>query len=163
MKPWEAKYTGDQWRAIYDARFAKDLTYARIADLAADGTLTGEPFEIGAMYIGEKCRAEKKRRAGKHKRPIADLATKDSNEFMRASLLNLWDTERFAHARVSQASRGLSARHHKWSHPWSHRALIRAVEPCAVVGGRHSRPGRLAGRGAPGVALLGGRPRPPTP
>jgi hypothetical protein len=108
MKPWEAKYTGDQWRAIYDARFAKDLTYARIADLAADGTLTGEPFEIGAMYIGEKCRAEKKRRAGKHKRPIADLATKDSNEFMRASLLNLWDTERVELERQKPGKRDLA-------------------------------------------------------
>jgi hypothetical protein len=46
--------------------------------------------------------------AGKHKRPIADLATKDSNDFMRASLLNLWDTERVELERQKPGKRDLA-------------------------------------------------------
>jgi hypothetical protein len=94
MKAFQPKYSPAQWQAIYDARFARGLEYSRIATLAIEGELTGEPFEITATYIGEKCRHERKRRAGKNRRPIADLATKDANDFMRQSLLNLWDSER---------------------------------------------------------------------
>lgn len=109
MPPFERKYTATMMKAIYDAKFARALSYPRIAELAGTGELVaGQPFEISAYYVGEKCRAEQKRRRGKDPSALAKLAPKDSGEFMRVSLLNLWDSERLALEREKEGKRDLA-------------------------------------------------------
>lgn len=93
-QPFTSKYTAEQWAAVYDARFARGVTYARIAELAEAGELTpGEPFELDAAYIGEKCRAEARKRQGKGPSPAASMPPADAVEYMRRRMLALFEAE----------------------------------------------------------------------
>lgn len=108
MEPFERKYNNEHWQAIYDAKFARGLSYRRIAELAKTGELGPEPFEISALYVGEMCRKEKRRRQGKNRSPLVNLDPKDSTEEMRIRLLSLWDSERLAVEREKEGKRDLA-------------------------------------------------------
>lgn len=113
MTAFDRKYSDAQYEAIWDAHFARGLRYDRIAQLAADGQLTkDEPFEIQARYVGDLCRAEKKRRAGKNRSKLAELGHTESNDAMRAALLNLWDSERIIVERQKPGDRDLARIEH---------------------------------------------------
>src|SRR5690349_4839133 len=88
MAPFERRYDAAKRRAIYEARFVKGLSYKRIARAAADGDLADVgAFEIGEYYIGELCRKEEKRRAGKTESALAEKPHRDAIEVLRRRLI----------------------------------------------------------------------------
>lgn len=93
MAPFERKYSAAAIQAIHDARFARNLTYKRIQSLARTGELVpGEQFDISTEYIGELCRKENQRRAGKVESRLADRPHKDAIEVLRRRMISAADS-----------------------------------------------------------------------
>jgi hypothetical protein len=93
MKAFQRKYSATKIHAIHEARFAKNLSYRQIVNLAKTGELVaGEPFDIGIEYVGELCRAENKRRAGKVESALADKPHRDAIEILRRRLISTADS-----------------------------------------------------------------------
>jgi hypothetical protein len=69
-----------------------ERTYPRIVELAAKGEIVaGDPFEIPAEYVGDLCRREEKRRAGRYSSPVADKPHRDAIEELRRGLMSAAD------------------------------------------------------------------------
>lgn len=92
MAKFRRKYTTDQRKAIFAARFDRGETYAHIAKLAATGELIpGQPFTIGPEYLGEICREQEARRVGKVESPLADKPHRDAVEVLRRRMISVAD------------------------------------------------------------------------
>jgi hypothetical protein len=88
MAPFDRKYSPTRMKAIYRARFELGLSYPEIAKKAQAGEIVaGDPFEIGAYYVGECCRKEEKRRALRFTSPLADKPHRDAIEELRRGLI----------------------------------------------------------------------------
>jgi hypothetical protein len=88
MAPFDRKYSPTRMKAIYRARFELGYSYPEIAKKAQAGEIVaGDPFEIGAYYVGECCRKEEKRRALRFTSPLADKPHRDAIEELRRGLI----------------------------------------------------------------------------
>lgn len=150
-QPFERKYSQEQFSACFDARFARGLTYPRIVELAESGELiAGEPFTIDVAYLGDKCRAEARRRQGKAPSAVAALAPVDAVEHMRKRLVALVESELNVLALEKNGKRD----------PKRLSDLARVVrEIAAIPGVKDPRPERAAGSNTPGVPRVPDAPR----
>lgn len=88
----QRKYTPEQLTAIYAANLERGISYPKIAAQAVAGELIeGQPFTIGARYVGRLVQAERKRRVGKGPSALAALPATDAVEHMRTRMLALWE------------------------------------------------------------------------
>lgn len=92
MARFEKKYAGERRQAMFRAHFEHDITYAEIARRAKSGELVkDDPFDIPPQYVGELCRAEKDRRAGRYDSPLAEKPHRDSIEQLRRGCIGAAD------------------------------------------------------------------------
>lgn len=150
-EPFTRKYGPEQWAAVFDARFARGLTYPRIAELAASGELIpGAPFPIDVAYLGDKCRAEQRRRQGKGPSALAAMAPADAVEHMRQRLVALVESELDASTREKHGKRD----------PKRLADLARVIRDIAAIPGpKDARPDKAAGSHTAGQARTADAPK----
>lgn len=86
--PFTAKYTTQQKDACVSAVLDKGVKpYTLVAKLAAEGALTGEPFNIDPLYIGRLARDAKRRRLGLNATKLEALPPRDAVEVLRRRML----------------------------------------------------------------------------
>jgi len=89
-RPFQAKYAGQRRQEIFRARFELGLPYEEIARRAREGELIfSDPFEISWQYVGNLCRAEEKRRAGRFDSKLADKPHRDAVEELRRGCIGV--------------------------------------------------------------------------
>jgi hypothetical protein len=127
MRPFEQRYNAATKRAIYDARFARGLSYKRIATLAQDGELIpGETLPIGHEYVGQLCRKEAERRAGKTESALADKPHRDAVEILRRRMIAAADAMSAEYERVA-------TKHPEKADPERGRLIARLLREAAAL------------------------------
>jgi hypothetical protein len=130
-RPFQAKYAGQRRQEIFRARFELGLPYEEIARRAREGELIfSDPFEISWQYVGNLCRGEEKRRAGRFDSRLADMPHRDAVEELRRGAIGVAED-------ILVDLRATSQKHPERADPKRLQEAIKAIALASSIPARH--------------------------